>query len=70
MISVVIRLNGDIEGYKRLYLKQKFGSIRAAEEFMQSAAASNSFLEAHEEKTPEQSIYVNVKYVAYFSCYK
>ena len=37
---------------------------------MQSAAASNSFLEDHEETTPERSIYVNVKYVAYFSCYK
>ena len=70
MISVVIRLHWEFKGIGTLCLKQKFGSIGAAEAFMQSAAASNSFLEAHEEKTPEQSLYVNVKYVAYFRCYK
>jgi len=70
MISVVIRLNWDIKEYGSLCLREKFNSIGAAEAFMQSAAASNSFLEAHEETTPERSIYVNVKYVAYFSCYK
>jgi len=70
MISVVIRLDWNIEDNDRLYLKNKFDSLEAAEAFMQSAAASSSFLEAYYVDTPEQSMYVNVKHVAYFTCRK
>jgi hypothetical protein len=72
MISVVIKLDWNIIAPDTLCLKQKFGSIGAAEAFMQDAAANSLFLEAYDENAREskQSMYVNVKYVAYFSCYK
>lgn len=39
---------------------------------MQGAAASNSFIEAYDKnaREPEQSMYVNVKNVAYFTFHK